>query len=72
MAPDEKNNQFNGTLKNNLVKPVRFIISSKIKPKSKDAVIRLEKFKVHKKNKLMNSEITSPTKESDLFDVTFN
>lgn len=68
-----KEDNLNGTIKSKiLLNPVRFIIKKDLKPKSKDSVIRFGKLKIPKKTHENNSEAVSPTKESDLFGMTFS
>lgn len=66
-----KDPELNGTM-NNKINPIKFLIDAKAKPKSKDSVIRFGKIRLPKRSKIANSEVASPTKESDLFDVTFS
>lgn len=72
LAPNPTQEDFNGTMKHAHENPVRFVMNNKIKPKSKDSTIRLCKFKIPKRQRVLNSEAVSPLLEKDLFDVTFS
>jgi hypothetical protein len=71
LNPKEEEKNFNRTLRS-VIHPVRFTINSKIKPKSKNSMVRLSKLKIPRKNKMLNSEVVSPSKQKDLFDVNFS